>query len=118
MTSTTGILVRAAMMRDSSLPCSGSRCTITTKAAPTLSGKASKNDCKAVTPPADAPMLATGTRACSVWDIGVLQQKRTSPTHHRLSPEQEHLAASEPRDDFWGPGSTPLADVRRVASTA
>src|SRR5215831_11323873 len=50
----------------SSLECSGSRCTITTNAAPTVCGRASKNDCKAATPPAEAPMLATGTRIAGV----------------------------------------------------
>src|SRR5215475_12227713 len=50
----------------SSLECSGSRWTITTNAAPTVCGKASKNDCRAATPPAEAPMLATGTRIAGV----------------------------------------------------
>src|SRR5262245_870673 len=98
VTSITGILVRAAMMRESSLPCSGSRCTITTKAAPTLAGKASKNACSAATPPADAPILATGTRTYSEVAIGLLRVEvgASLPRYHKPSWRQLQPVAHDP----------------------
>src|SRR5215203_2734830 len=55
----TGILVRAAIISFSVLPCSGERCTMTTYAIPLSDGILAKNSCSALTPPADAPIPIT-----------------------------------------------------------